>query len=345
MDNKKGFDNEKYLREQSRAIQKRVSKFDKLYLEIGGRLTRDGHAARVLPGYEPHNKLKLLKKLGKDLGVLYCISSSKLESGATWSDTGLTLDKLAMKETKMLEEMGIEVMGIVATRFSGEKKVLAFKKKLARSGKNLYFTYNVSGYPTNMKSIFGPKGFSAQDLIPTNGKKIIAITGAGANSGKMFVCLSQVFLCEKGGLSAGYAKQETFPIWNLPLNHPVNVAYEAATADIGDVNMLDPFHKKAYGINAVNYNRDIENFAILKRLITRMVPKSNFMHSYKSPTDMGLNMAKKAIIDDSVVQAAGRAEVMRRYKFYSDNLKGKKRAKTLKRMDSVLREVGMKLVW
>lgn len=340
----KGFDNSKYLKAQLAAIRERVSKFDKLYLEIGGRLTFDGHASRVLPGYEPTNKMKILKALGKDIGMLYCISAIELEKELTykrsWSDTKLSLDELAIKETNALENAGVHVVGIVATRFSGQKKVLTFKKKLARLGKKLYFTHTIAGYPYEMKKVFGENGFEAQEFIPTN-KKIIGVTGAGANSGKMFVCLSQVYQESKRKVSAGYAKLETFPIWNLPITHPVNIAYEAATADIGDKIMVDEYHKKAYNITAVNYNRDIENFYILKRIIKRIVPAENHMHSYKSPTDMGMNKAKEGIIDDATCQAAGRAEVMRRYEFYKHNLKGKMREETLKRMKVILKKVGL----
>lgn len=334
---RKGFDNKKYLIAQTLAIRDRVGKFDKLYFEIGGRLTHDGHASRVLPGYNPENKLKLLKKIGKDLGVLYCVNSIDLQNGVLWSDTKLTLDKLAEKEIQILGQHGISVIGIVATFFKGQKKVIAFKKRLAKKGVKLYTTGIVKGYPLDFESVFGEKGFSAQMLIPTD-KKIIAVSGCGADSGKMFVCLSQIYNENKIGINSGFAKFETFPIWDLPLNHEVNIAYEAATADIGDFNMIDLFHKKAHGIIAVNYNRDMENFAILKRMIAKLVPKWNYMHTYKSPTDMGLNKARKGIINDEIVRNAAREEIIRRNEFYSANLKGKKRAVTLERMDKILQK-------
>ncbi|MCX6804046.1 MAG: DUF1846 family protein [Candidatus Diapherotrites archaeon] len=341
---KKGFDNEKYLKAQTKAILNRVAKFDKLYLELGGRLTFDGHASRVLPGYNPKNKIRLLKRLGKKAGLLYCISSIELEkemnSGSKWSNTGLSIDELALKEINELEKNKIEVLGIVATRFSGQKSVLKFKKRLARHGKKLFFTKTIHEYPNNLKKIFGPRGFSAQGFIPTMGKKVVVVSGAGANSGKMFTCLSQIYHEEKKGVSAGFAKSETFPIWNLPINHEVNIAYEASTADIGDKIMVDPYHKRAYNITAVNYNRDIENFYILKRSIQRLCPKENYMHSYQSPTDMGVNMAKIGIIHNNVCREAGRAEILRRYEFYSSNLKGEKRSSTLKRMKIVLKKIG-----
>jgi uncharacterized protein (UPF0371 family) len=337
-----GFDNSKYLKAQLGAIKKRVSKFDKLYLEIGGRLTYDGHASRVLPGYDPHNKMKILKSLGSGLGMIYCISAIELEKELeyhrSWSDTKLTLDELAIKETKALEKEGINVIGIVATRFDGQKKVIEFGERLEKMGKHLYTTYTIKGYPHDFTSMFGSRGFDAQPHIPTN-KKIIGVTGAGANSGKMFLCLSQVYQEEKLGVSAGYAKLETFPIWNLPITHPVNIAYEAATADIGDKIMVDTLHKKAYNITAINYNRDIENFYILKKIVQRITPKNNFMHSYNSTTDMGMNMAKKGIINDEVCRAAGVREIMRRNEFYEKNLKGKKKVETLKRMKKIIKKV------
>jgi uncharacterized protein (UPF0371 family) len=335
-----GFDNKKYLNAQAKAIRERVEKFGKLYFEIGGRLTFDGHASRVLPGYHPDNKLHLLKKLGKDLGMLYCVNSIELQKGTLWSDTSLTLDKLAEKETQILGQNGVCVIGIVATFFNGQKKVIEFKKRLEKKGKKLFTTSIIQGYPVDLKSVFGGKGFDSQELIPTD-KKIVGVTGCGANSGKMFVCLSQIYNENRLGGDSGFAKFETFPIWNLPINHEVNVAYEAATADIHDGILIDPFHKEAYGVTSVNYNRDIENFAILKRIIQRIAPKDNFMHEYKSPTDMGLNMAKKGIINDSVVRAAAREEIVRRYYFYKNKLHGEKKTNALKRMEKILKKVGL----
>lgn len=339
-----GFDNEKYLRAQTKAILERVSKFDKLYFEVGGRLTFDGHASRVLPGYNPKNKITLLKRLGSDVGVLYCISSIELEKekdkGGGWSDTGITIDKLALNETEELEKNGIHLIGIVATRYSGQKRVEEFKEELKRRGKRLFTTKTIANYPHNLKNVFGKRGFQAQGHIPTD-KKIIVVTGAGANSGKMFVCLSQVYHEEKAGVSAGFAKFETFPIWNLPLNHPVNIAYEAATADIGDKIMIDSFHKRAYNITAVNYNRDIENFYILKKIIQRICPKHNYMHTYRSPTDMGMNKAKEGLIHDKVCCEAAKEEILRRNEFYSKNLKGKLREATLLRMKKIMKKAGV----
>ncbi len=340
---KKAFDNNKYFKAQTCAIIERCNKFSKLYLEIGGKLLFDGHASRVLPGYNGTNKIKLLKRLKNQIEVLYCISSKELEKGKTWSDTGLTLDKLAIKETTALKKEGIKVLGIVATRCNGGKKVIQLKKKLKKLKINLFYTKEIKGYPNNLKLVFGKNGFELQARIKTT-KKIIIITGAGAGSGKMFTCMSQIYQDYKEGIDSGYAKWETFPIWNLPLNHPVNIAYEAATADLGDRNLLDLRHKKAYGINAVNYNRDIENFDLLKKIINEFVPKSNYMHSYKSPTDMGINHAKEGIIDDTLVQEASKQEILRRYYFFIKRVKdGDNQKRTIKRMKELLKKANIKL--
>lgn len=340
---KKAFDNKKYFKAQTSAIIERCNKFSKLYLEIGGKLIFDGHASRVLPGYDGRNKIKLLKKMKKQIEVLYCINSKELEKGETWSDTGLTLDELAIKETTILKKEGIKVLGVVATRFSGQKKAIQLKKKLDKNKINLFYTKEIKGYPNNLKLVFGKNGFETQERITTT-KKIIIITGAGAGSGKMFTCMSQIYQDDKLGINSGYAKWETFPIWNLPITHPVNIAYEAATADLGDKNMLDLRHKKAYGVNSVNYNRDIENFELLKKITNEFVPKDNYMHSYKSPTDMGINHAKSGIIDDSIVQEASKQEILRRYYFFLEKKKkGETKEETLKRMNNLLKKSKLKL--
>lgn len=334
----KGFDNKKYLSAQLQAMHTRVAKFDKLYLEVGGRLTYDGHASRVLPGYNPKNKIKLLKSLGRQAGVLYCISSKDIEGQHHWSNTGMSVDKLALKEIRKLKRAGISILGVVATRFEGGERTVAFGRKLARRRMKLFYTTTIKSYPYNFKNVFGKSGFDAQNLIPTN-KKVIIVTGAGANSGKMFVCLSQVYHEQKRRINSGFAKLETFPIWNLPIDHEVNIAYEAATADIKDEIMIDPFHLKAYGVQAVNYNRDIENFAILKKIITKISHKNNFMRSYKSPTDMGMNMARKGIINDELCRQAARREIIRRNMFYEKHLHGKHKEETLRQMWKIMKKV------
>jgi uncharacterized protein (UPF0371 family) len=339
---KKGFDNKKYFNAQTKAILERCNKFSKLYLEIGGKIIFDGHAFRVLPGYKGENKIKLLKKIKKDIEVLYCINSIELEKGNTWSDTGLTLDKLALKETSELKKNGIKILGIVATRFNNQKKAITLKKKLSKKGINLFYTKEIQGYPNSLKQIFGPNGFDKQNRIETT-RKIIIITGAGANSGKMFTCMSQIYHDYKAKVNSGYAKFETFPIWNLPLNHPVNLAYEAATADLGDKNMIDEKHKKEYGIESVNYNRDIENFDLLKKIISEFIPKENYMHSYKSPTDMGINHAKEGIINDRIVQEASKQEILRRYNFFKERVKiGAVNKNAVKRMKEILKKANLK---
>ena len=339
----KAFNNKKYFSAQTSAIIKRCTKFSKLYLEIGGKLLFDGHATRVLPGYDGRNKIKLLKKLRNQIEVLYCINSKELEKGETWSDTKLTLDKLAIKETNSLKKEGIKVLGVVATRFSGQKKAILLKQKLKKLKINLFYTKEIRGYPNNLKLVFGKNGFDAQDRINTI-KKIIIITGAGAGSGKMFACMSQIYQDDKLGINSGYAKWETFPIWNLPLNHPVNIAYEAATADLGDKNMMDTRHKKAYGIDSVNYNRDIENFDLLKKITNEFVPKSNYMHSYKSPTNMGINYAKSGIVNNALVEEASKQEIIRRYYFFKEKAKrGVVNKKTVKRMKELLKKANIQL--
>ena len=338
-----GFDNKKYFSAQTKAVLARVKHFSKLYLEIGGKLLFDGHATRVLPGYDGENKIKLLKHIRKDLEVLYCINASELEKQNTWSDTGLTLDKLAIKETNVLKKKGIKVLGIVVCRFNGQKRALALKKKVEQNGGKVFFTKEIKGYPDDLKKVFGENGFKAQDWIKTT-RKIIAVTGAGAGSGKMFLCMSQIYQDDKHKINSGYAKWETFPIWNLPIDHSVNIAYEAATADLGDKNMYDTKHEKAYGIKSVNYNRDIENFDLLKKITSQFVPENNYMHKYKSPTDMGINMAKKGIINDKIVSDAARTEVLRRYTFFKQRIaNGETDGNTLQRMKELLKKAKIKL--
>ncbi len=333
------FNNKKYVLEQHKAILERVNKFDRLYLEIGGRLSYDGHAARVLPGYNPKNKINLLKKLGKKAGLIYCMSSKELEKGTTWSDTGLTLDKLALKETKELESVGIETIAIVASQFSNQKKVVAFEKQLNKQGKKMFFTKTISGYPNNMSKIFGKKGFDAQPSTDMGDKKIILLTGAGAGSGKMFFGLSQIYKDNKQGISSGFAKFETFPVWNIPPNHEVNLAYDAATADLEDKSMIDKYYKKKYGVNVTNYNRDLENFLILKKIISKVVPKTNYMHNYHSPTEMGINMINKGIVNNVEIRKAATQEILRRKEFYSKKFCGAKKTKILKRMDNIIKKL------
>jgi uncharacterized protein (UPF0371 family) len=338
-----GFNNKKYFNAQISALLERCSKFSKLYLELGGKLLFDGHASRVLPGYDGKNKIKLLRRIRDKIEVIYCINAQELEKQNTWSDTGLTLDKLSLKETHVLKRNGIKVLGIVVSRFRGEESAIKFKKHVEARGGKVFFTKEIERYPNDLKKVFGPKGFAMQEHIKTT-RPIVVVTGAGAGSGKMFLCMSQVYGDDKRGINSGYAKWETFPIWNLPINHPVNIAYEAATADLGDKNMYDTLHEKAYGVKSLNYNRDIENFVLLKKIISKMVPKDNFMHKYKSPTDMGINYARKGIVKDEIVQEAARKEIIRRYYFFKEKVtRGEVDKKTIIRMENLLKKAGIEL--
>ncbi len=333
------FDNSKYLREQIKAIKARAKKFKKIYFEFGGRLLYDGHAERVLPGYNPKNKLLILKKLKKQIEIIYCISSRDVQKGEAWSNTGLNVIELVLKETREMKKNGLKIAGIAITRFNGQEKVLKTRKEFEKTGYKVFFTFEVNGYPKDFKEMFSKRGFDAQEYLPTK-KKIIVITGAGANSGKMFTALSQLYHDNKHGINSGYAKFETFPIWNLPKNHEVNLAYEAATADLQDKVMVDKHHLHAYKIKAVNYNRDIENFGVMQKIISKIVNKNNYMRKYKSPTDMGVNMAKFAIIDDKVVKRASREEIYRRKEFFRKKvLDGEAPKETMKRIREILTQL------
>jgi len=309
---KRGFDTRKYLEAQTAKIKERLSKFDnKLYLEFGGKILYDGHASRVLPGYQADAKIQLISKL-KDLEVIYCISAKDIQKGRVRYDSGLTYDLQTLNEINEIKEKGLKIMGIVITRYERENLALKFKRKLQHLGHTVYVHTEIKGYPNNIKKILSKGGFAKQPFIKTYSPLII-VTGAGGGSGKMAVCLSQLFHEQKKGVNAGYAKFETFPIWNLPLNHPVNTAYEAATADLGDYNMIDPFHLKKYKTKSVNYNRDVENFVILKRIMKAVTKKDNYVNNYFSPTDMGVNMAKVGILDDKIVRKSAKEEIIRRY--------------------------------
>jgi len=261
-----GFDTNKYLKEQTRKILERVSKFEKLYLEFGGKLCYDLHAARVLPSYKSTTKIELLKKLG-DIEIIYCVSAKDIEKGRVRRDFGLTYDNQTLKDIGDINDFGLKVRCVVITRYDNEHSAKVFEKKLKNFGMNVYIHKEIKGYPNIIPNVL--KGYAKQPYVKT-GKKLMIVTGVGGNSGKMAFCLSQIYHERKKGHKTGFAKFETFPIWNLTLNHPLNVAYEAATADLLDVNMVDPFHKKAYSITAINYNRDVENFNILEKLMSKI---------------------------------------------------------------------------
>lgn len=305
-----GFDNEKYLAEQSAEIIERVERFgDKLYLEFGGKLMFDMHASRVLPGFDPNVKMRLLQKLKDRADIILCIYAGDIERRKVRADFGITYDADALKLIDDLREWGLDVAAVVITRFDDQPAVVVFKNKLERSGLRVYTHRLTKGYPTDVETIMSEEGFGRNPYIEVS-KPLVVITGPGPCSGKLATCLSQLYHEHRRGVDAGYAKFETFPIWNLPLRHPVNVAYEAATVDIGDFNMIDPHHIEAYDETTVNYNRDVEIFPVLRRILERI---SGAESVYSSPTDMGVNRAGFGIVDDAVVREAARQEVVRRH--------------------------------
>jgi uncharacterized protein (UPF0371 family) len=309
-----GFDNGKYLKEQSAAILERVSQFNnKLYLEFGGKLLFDMHASRVLPGFDPNVKMQLLQRLKDRADILLCIYAGDIERKKIRADFGITYDSDALKLIDDLREWDIEVAGVVITRFEGQPSTRVFKNKLERRGIKVYTHRFTKGYPTDVNTIVSDEGYGANEYIETH-KPLVVVTGPGPGSGKLATCLSQLYHDYKRGIKSGYSKFETFPIWNLPLKHPVNVAYEAATVDIKDFNLIDPFHLEAYKITAVNYNRDVEIFPVLKRILEKITGTESI---YKSPTDMGVNRAGFGIVDDEIVSRAARQEVIRRYFRYA----------------------------
>ncbi len=304
------FDNDKYLAEQTKAILERVDRFDnKLYLEFGGKIVFDLHAARVLPGFNPNVKMRLLQQLRDKAEIILCIYAGDIESRKMRADFGITYDADAFKLIDDLRDWGLDVSGVVITRFTGQPGAAGFKTKLERRGVRVFTHGPIDGYPTDVERIISDHGFGGNPYIETK-RPLVVVTAPGPNSGKLATCLSQVYHEHKRGAHAGYAKFETFPIWNIPLRHPVNAAYEAATAELKDVNMIDPFHLEAYGTTAVNYNRDVEAFPVLRRILSRITGSADL---YKSPTDMGVNRAGFAIVDDAGAAEAGKQEILRRY--------------------------------
>jgi len=309
-----GFDNEQYLREQSRAILARVEQFDgKLYLEFGGKLLWDFHASRVLPGFDPNVKMRLLQELKDQADIILCIYAGDIERKKVRADFGITYDSDALKLIDDLRGWGLDVAGVVITRFEDQPAATSFKNRLERRGVRVYTHPFTKGYPTNVDLIVSDQGYGANGYIETE-KPLVVVTGPGPGSGKLATCLSQFYHDYRRGVEAGYAKFETFPIWNLPLKHPVNVAYEAATADLRDFSLVDPFHLQAHGETAINYNRDVDAFPLLKRILEKITGAESV---YQSPTDMGVNRAGFAIVDDEAVQAAAKQEVIRRYFRYA----------------------------
>jgi uncharacterized protein (UPF0371 family) len=304
-----GFDNDKYLRIQSDHIKERISHFgDKLYMEFGGKLFDDFHASRVLPGFEPDSKLKMLMQLRDEMEIVIVVSAVDIEKNKVRSDLGITYDVDVLRLREEFESRDLRVNSVVITHFNGQASAVAFRERLERMGIKAYYHYIIEGYPTNVPLIASDAGFGKNDYVETT-RPLVVVTAPGPGSGKMAVCLSQLYNEKKRGVQAGYAKFETFPVWNLPMKHPVNIAYEAATADLDDVNMIDPFHLEAYGTIAVNYNRDVEIFPVLDALFTQIYGTN----PYKSPTDMGVNMIGYCISDDDVCREAANNEVIRRY--------------------------------
>ena len=308
------FDNEKYLAEQTEAILRRVNRFDnKLYLEFGGKLLFDYHAARVLPGFDPNVKMRLLRKLKDKADIILCIYAGDIERKKMRGDFGITYDSDAFKLIDDLREWGLDIRAVVITRFTDQPAAIGFQKKLQRRGVQVYTHRPITGYPADIDLIVSNEGYGANPYIETT-HPLVVITAPGPCSGKMGTCLSQVYHDYRRGVRAGYAKFETFPIWNLPLRHPVNAAYEAATADLRDVNMIDPFHLEAYDDQAVNYNRDIEAFPLLRRILEKITGADSI---YRSPTDMGVNRAGFAVMDDSAACEAAKQQIIRRYFRYA----------------------------
>ncbi|MCM1484133.1 MAG: DUF1846 domain-containing protein [Muribaculaceae bacterium] len=306
---KYGFDNEKYLKIQSEHIRERISKFgNKLYLELGGKLFDDYHASRVLPGFQPDSKLRMLSQLSDHAEIVIVISALDIEKNKVRTDLGITYDMDVLRLRSEFINRGFMVSSVVITHYNGQSSADAFRARLERMGITTYYHYTIDGYPTNVALIDSDKGFGRNDYVVTT-RPLVIVTAPGPGSGKMAVCLSQLYNEHKRGIEAGYAKFETFPVWSLPLKHPVNIAYEAATADLNDVNMIDPFHLEAYGKTAINYNRDIEIFPVLNALFEGIYGEN----PYKSPTDMGVNMVGFCINDDQVCCEASKNEIIRRY--------------------------------
>ena len=303
-----GFDSELYLKVQREKIEERINMFDKLYIEFGGKIFDDYHASRVLPGFRPDAKIQLLKDLKDEMEVIFCISAEDIQKSKIRADYGISYEMELIRLIDNLKEMDININSVVITMYREEECVKQLENILEEKNIKVYIHRPTEGYPSDVELIVSEKGYGSNPYIETS-KKLVVVTAPGPNSGKLGTCLSQLYHEYKRGIKAGYAKFETFPVWNLSLMHPVNVAYEAATADLGDVNMIDSFHLDAYNVNAVNYNRDISTFPILKNILTKIMGKS----IYKSPTDMGVNTIKQCITDDEIVRRAAEMEIIRRY--------------------------------
>jgi len=332
----KGFDTEKYLEVQSREILARVDKFKKLYLEFGGKICDDFHAARVLPGYEPNAKIQMLQMIKDNSEIVFCVSAKDIESSKMRGDFGITYEAVTLKSINDLRGFGLDVSAVVINRFSDEKKALKFKSYLENIGIRVFLQKEIEGYPADVDKIVSEEGYGQNPYVETK-KGIVIVTGAGPGSGKMSFCLSQLYFDHLNNVDSGYAKFETFPVWNLLIGHPVNVAYEAATADIGDMNMIDMFHLEACNVSAVNYNRDIESFPILKNIFAKMGKDV-----YKSPTEMGVSKVKDGIVNEEVVREASKQEIVRRYfRYKKENILGITGKDVVDRMEKLMQKLGI----
>ena len=339
---KRGFDTGRYLSAQVRRIMERVELYDKLYLEFGGKLRYDHHASRVLPGFELDTKVQMLKKLGPQAEIIHCISAKDIERRKVRRDFGLTYEDQIIKDIGDLRELRLDVSAVVINRYEGEHAADKFRQRLTNRGIKVHVHGEIDDYLTDVNKVVSEDGYGALQHVETQGR-IVVVTAPGPGSGKMSFCMGQVYRDRRRGVMSGFAKFETFPIWNLPLDHPVNVAYEAATADMGDYNCVDPWHREAYGVEAVNYNRDVENFAIMRRIIERLSGPGDPMARIRSPTDMGVNMAREGIVDDGSCREAAREEIVRRfYQYRREFVEGLTTYDTLERMDTIMAKAGVK---
>ncbi len=334
-----GFDNNKYLKMQSEHIRQRISQFGgKLYLEFGGKLYDDNHASRVLPGFQPDSKLRMLLQLKDQVEMVIAINADDIEKNKVRGDLGITYDRDVIRLVNIFRDFGLYVSSVVLTRFRGQTLAKAFQSRLEGMGIRVYHHYSIEGYPADTSHVVSEEGFGRNEYIETS-RELVVVTAPGPGSGKLATCLSQIYHEYKRGIQAGYAKFETFPIWNIPLNHPVNLAYEAATVDLNDVNIIDPFHLDAYGITTVNYNRDVEAFPVLEALFEKIMGAC----PYKSPTDMGVNMVGNCIVDEEVVKAASRQEILRRYYVAACDFKqGKCGEDAVRKLELLMRKAGVK---
>ena len=335
---REAFDNDHYLQMQSEHIRQRIAAFGgKLYLEFGGKLYDDHHASRVLPGFQPDSKLRMLLQLKDQVEMVIVINADDIEKNKIRGDLGITYDRDVIRLIDVFRSFGLYVSSVVLTRFDGQTIARAFQARLEAMGVRVYHHYSIPGYPSDTGRIVSDEGFGRNEYIETT-RSLVVVTAPGPGSGKLATCLSQLYHEHKRGYTAGYAKFETFPIWNIPLNHPVNLAYEAATADLNDVNMIDPFHLDAYGVTTVNYNRDVEAFPVLVAIFEKILGRC----PYKSPTDMGVNMVGNCIVDDEAVREASRQEIIRRfYVALCDQKQGKGSEETVRKLELLMKKAGV----